>query len=152
MGLFFLVFDLRPAPAEMAFNMFVMAIAFFEALPFNILFWYCVMNCHMAFPIHIDKSFEFKKTNIHGCVVCAVSPRRRKRPPKRSTKPHRQAAFPCTRVLLNGPLEKSPSACCFVLTLHVGLQQCTQMVPTCPVLFLGNSSPGLSLSQFPVDI
>ena len=90
MDLFFLVFDLRPAPAEMAFNMFVMAIVFFEASPFNILFWYCVMNCHMAFPIHIDKSFEFKKTNIHGCVVCAVSPRRRRRPPKRPTKPHHQ--------------------------------------------------------------
>ena len=70
--LFFLVFDLRLAPAEMAFNMFVMAIVFFEALPFNILSWYCVMNCHIAFPIHIDKSFEFKKTNIHECVVCAV--------------------------------------------------------------------------------
>ena len=42
--LFFLVFDLRPAPAEMAFNMFVMAIVFFEVLPFNILFWYCVVN------------------------------------------------------------------------------------------------------------
>ena len=29
--------------------------------------------------------FEFKNATIHGCVICAVSPCRRKRPPRRST-------------------------------------------------------------------
>ena len=62
--LFFLVFDLRPAPAEMAFNMFVMAIVFFEVLPFSIIFWYCVMNCHMACVISFLFELLYHDSNV----------------------------------------------------------------------------------------
>ena len=82
--LFFLVFDLRPAPADMASNMFVMAIAFFEALPFNILFWYCVMNVSSQKDINLTIYILDHRRHTHNfnlnsnsikiclCVFCGL--------------------------------------------------------------------------------